>query len=109
MGSRNLGQGTLTSILNSWLLHRLNHTSAAMDNPSSNTAAWTDLSQTMPASPEPETLTPEPIARLTTPVPPALPPRSDKRALLLVYIHGFKGNETSFKEFPTVNISRAET
>src|SRR5277367_1266955 len=41
-------------------------------------------------------------ARSTTPTPPALPPRPDKRALLLIYIHGFKGNETSFIEFPTV-------
>src|SRR5271154_5508416 len=41
-------------------------------------------------------------ARSTTPIPPALPPRPDKRALLLIYIHGFKGNETSFIEFPTV-------
>ena len=45
-------------------------------------------------------VTPEP--RSTTPIPVALPPRPDKRALLLIYIHGFKGSETSFKEFPTV-------
>lgn len=27
-------------------------------------------------------------------------PRDDKRTLLLVYIHGFMGNETSFQSFP---------
>lgn len=41
-------------------------------------------------------------SRPTTPLPPALPPRPDKRCLVLVYIHGFKGNETSFRDFPTV-------
>ena len=40
--------------------------------------------------------------RPTTPLPPALPPRPDRRSLLLVYIHGFKGNETSFRDFPAV-------
>lgn len=55
----------------------------------------------MDMSPAPEALTPTPEARPTTPTPPALPPRSDKLALLLIYIHGFKGNETSFKDFPT--------
>jgi hypothetical protein len=44
--------------------------------------------------------------RSTTPIPPVLPPRPVKRGLLLVYVHGFKGNETSFKEFPTVIFSR---
>jgi len=40
--------------------------------------------------------------RPTTPLPPALPPRPDRRSLLLIYIHGFKGNETSFRHFPAV-------
>jgi hypothetical protein len=43
------------------------------------------------------------------PTPPALPRRTDKRALLLVYIHGFKGDETSFKELPTVTSTRPWT
>lgn len=75
-----------------------------MDDPSSITTHSKDSTRQMEASPELETLTPAPEARPTTPVPPALPPRPDKRALLLVYIHGFKGNETSFKEFPTVRL-----
>jgi hypothetical protein len=68
--------------------------SVMMGQPTSTSTTSQQQTQDM------ETPTPEP--RSTTPIPPALPPRSDKRALLLVYIHGFKGDETSFKDFPTV-------
>ena len=47
--------------------------------------------------------------RSTTPNPPTLPPRADKRALLLVYVHGFKGDVTSFKDLPTVSSLLEET
>ena len=41
-------------------------------------------------------------------------PRDDKRTLLLVYIHGFMGNETSFQSFPAhihnlVTVNLADT
>jgi len=51
---------------------------------------------------------PTPESRSATPIPPALPPRADKRILLLVYIHGFKGNETSFRELPMVRPHKNE-
>jgi len=69
----------------------LGQTSAKMDEPSSSAESTLVMDDKCVNE-----------ARSTTPIPPALPPRPDKRALLLIYIHGFKGNETSFIEFPTV-------